>query len=72
VRAKVRRRVAQSILVAALGVVASDSAFADEATCNALIAYQQAYCEGRNTPLPDGQAYGSYDAENDICTINGC
>jgi hypothetical protein len=58
--------------VALLGSVVASPSFADEATCNALIAYQQAYCEARNTPLPDGVSYGSYDAQNDICTLQGC
>lgn len=73
-RAYLRRRLLQSVTVALLGVFAlAAPAAADEASCNALIAMQAAYCKERNegVVVPDF-SYGSYDAEHDICTLIGC
>lgn len=67
------RRLIQCSGLALLGfLVIGSPAQADEASCNAIIAMQQAYCEGRGTPLPDGQSYGYYESANDSCVLRGC
>lgn len=66
-----RRRLAQAAIVGSLGALAlaSPASAADEASCMALCAMQEAYCDARSGTLV-GSCY--WDPGSHVCNLNGC
>lgn len=66
---RVRVRLAQIVVLGVLAIVATVPLSADQASCDALCAMQEAYCDAKGGTLV-GDCY--WIPDGDICNLNGC